>query len=409
VGAFHYVAIDQNGQKQKNIIEAENLKHARQLIRDRGLIPIETYTAHHKKQSKLQKSQGKALEQHAVNQKELSLMTRQLATLLAAGLPVEEVLTAVGEQTEKPRSKGLILSVRSKVMEGHSLANALREFPRAFTPLYCSTVAAGEKSGHLDLVLQRLADYTDQQFAMQQKIKNALIYPSIMILVSFGIVAFLLEYVVPKMVEVYSSTGQALPFITQVLISISSGVERFGFYFLVLLVGGIFLFRRTMKINPTFRERIHTYYLRLPIMGNTIKIINTARFSRTFAILSAAGVSVLEAMSIAGELITFIPIRKAIESATSRVREGASINLALKQTRYFPPMSIHLIASGEASGQLEPMLERAANNQDNEITQLIDTTLTLFEPAIILIMGAIVLFIVLAILLPIFQLDQMTG
>jgi general secretion pathway protein F len=414
VPAFHYVAIDQNGDKQKDTIEAENVKHARQLIRARGLIPIEAYTAHHKSQKSSSTThasgaQGKALKQHAISQKELSLITRQLATLLAAGLPVEEVLAAVGEQTEKPRSKGLILSVRSKVLEGYSLANALRDFPRAFTPLYCSTVAAGEKSGHIDLVLQRLADYTDQQFSMQQKIKNALIYPGIMILVSFAIVGFLLEYVVPKMVEVYSNTGQALPMITQILIALSSGVQRFGIYVLLLAGVGFYFFRRAMRTNAAFRERVQTFYLRMPIIGNTIKIINTARFSRTFAILSAAGVSVLEAMTIAGELITIIPIRKAVEAATSRVREGASINLALKQTRYFPPMSIHLIASGESSGQLEPMLERAANNQDNEITQLIDTTLTLFEPAIILLMGAIVLFIVLAILLPIFQLDQMAG
>jgi general secretion pathway protein F len=349
------------------------------------------------------------LLQHGINHKELSLITRQLATLLAAGMPVEEVLAAVAEQTEKPRSKGLILSIRGKVLEGYSLANALREFPRAFSALYCSTVAAGEKSGHLEVVLQRLADYTEQQFQMQQKIKNALIYPGVMILVSVGIVGFLLEYVVPKMVAVYSNVGQSLPGMTQLLIALSNGIKYAGVYFLIVLAVGIFFFRRALKNNISFREKIHHSLLRLPLLGNTIKITNTARFSRTFAILSSAGVSVLEAMSIAAQLVTNIPIRKAIEEASNRVREGANINLALKQTRFFPPMSIHLIASGEASGQLEPMLERAANNQDNDIKQLIDTSLTLFEPAIILIMGAIVLFIVLAILLPIFQLDQLTG
>lgn len=408
--AYHYTAIDGKGERLKNIIEAENVKHARQLIRNKGLIPLETFSAHEKSAKNIQTNlPGKALSNHGVNHKELSLMTRQLATLLAAGMPVEEVLAAVGEQTEKPRSKGLILSVRGKVLEGHSLANAMREFPRAFSPLYCSTVAAGEKSGHLEVVLQRLADYTEQQFQMQQKIRNALIYPGIMILVSISIVGFLLEYVVPKMVAVYSNIGQDLPGITQFLIALSNGVKSLGIYFVVVLVAGFFLFKRKMKNNISFREKVHHYFLRLPLLGNTIKITNTARFSRTFAILSSAGVSVLEAMGIAAQLITNIPIRKAIEEASNRVREGANINLALKQTRFFPPMSIHLIASGESSGQLEPMLERAANNQDNDIKQLIDTGLTLFEPAIILIMGAIVLFIVLAILLPIFQLDQLTG
>jgi general secretion pathway protein F len=244
---------------------------------------------------------------------------------------------------------------------------------------------------------------------MRQKIQNAMVYPSLMILVSFGIVGFLLEYVVPKMVAVYADTGQELPGITQLLISISSGIKNFGIYIVLATGVGIFFLMRTLKNNLAFREKFHRNFLRLPILGSATKVINTARFSRTFAILSSAGVSVLEAMGIAAELITNIPIRKAVTEATERIREGANIHLALRQTRYFPPMSIHLIASGEASGQLEPMLERAANNQDNDIKQLIETSLTLFEPAIILFMGAIVLFIVLAILLPIFQLDQLSG
>ncbi len=406
--AFHYVAMTAQGEKRKGVIEAENAKQARQLLREKGLIPVETLPAH-KKTDKISFFSKRNLFNRAIPTKEIALITRQLATLLAAGMPVEEVLSAVAEQTEKPRMKSLILSVRGKVLEGYSLANAMGDSPHAFSPLYCATVAAGEKSGHLDVVLQRLADYTEQQSEMKQKIKNALIYPSLMILVSVGILGFLLEYVVPKMVAVYSDTGQALPGITQVLIAISAGIQNYGIYMLIALVIAIYFFRRAMKNNMAFREKINRYCLRIPIFGNAIKIANTARFSRTFAILSSAGVSVLEAMTISSQLITNIPIRKAVEEATNHIREGANIHLALKQTHYFPPMSVHLIASGEASGQLEAMLERAANNQDNDIKQLIDTTLTLFEPAIILIMGAIVLFIVLAILLPIFQLDQMTG
>jgi general secretion pathway protein F len=403
--AFQYVALNTRGEKFKGLIEADTEKQARQLIRTQGHVLLNVQMTHgiaskRKLFTRFEKN---------ISVKELTLLTRQLATLLAAGMPLEEVLNAVAEQTEKPGPRSLIMSVRSKILGGYSLANALRDFPRAFSNLYCATVAAGEKSGHLDLVLQRLADYTEQQAATRQKIQNALIYPGIMLLVSFGIVGFLLEYVVPKMVSVYSNTGQALPGITQVLISFSNVLQSYGIYFLLAIGVGGYFFLRQVKNNAAFREKYQRTLLRMPIFGNATKIINTARFARTFAILSAAGVSVLEAMGIAAELITNIPIRTAVLDATSHIREGANIHLALKQTRYFPPMSIHLIASGESSGQLEPMLERAANNQDNDIRQLIDTSLTLFEPAMILFMGAIVLFIVLAILLPIFQLDQMTG
>lgn len=405
--AFHYIAIDTKGSQLKGIIEAESAKQARHLLREKNITPLEVTAAQQKKPT--QKFAFSFARKHALTTKELTLMTRQFATLLSAGLPIEEVLATVAEQTEKANSKGLILSLRSKIVEGYSLATAFREFPESFSALYAATVAAGEKSGHLDIVLQRLADYTEQQFHMRKKIINALVYPSIMVCVSIGIVGFLLEYVVPRMVSVYSNIGQALPSMTQLLISFSNGIKSVGIYFILLMIAGVFFVKQHLKKNKLSREKFHGYLLRIPIIGNAIKVANTARFSRTFAILSSAGVPVLEAMSIASALITNLPIQYAVETAAKRVREGANIHLALKQTGYFPPMSVHLIASGEASGQLENMLERAANNQDNEISSLIETSLTLFEPAIILLMGAIVLFIVLAVLLPIFQLDQFAG
>jgi general secretion pathway protein F len=405
MAAFQYVAVNAKGTTQKGILEADSAKEARRILREQGLTTLEIQLAQQKVAGVRLKKFGKP----SVSSKELALMTRQLATLLSAGLPLEEVLTAVAEQTEKSKTKGLILSVRSKVLEGHAFASALRDYPEAFSELYCSTVAAGEKSGHLDIVLQRLADYTEQQFHMQQKIQQALIYPSVMVCVALGILVFLLEYVVPKMISVYSNIGQTLPTMTLVLISISTHLKSLGLYIFIAIAVSIYFFRRALKNNIKFRTQVHQWVLRIPIIGNAIKVANTARFSRTFAILSSAGVPVLEAMSVSSKLITNLPIRTSVEEAASRVREGANISLALKQTRFFPPMSIHLIASGEASGQLENMLERAANNQDAEISRLIETTLALFEPAIILIMGAMVLFIVLAILLPIFQLDQFTG
>lgn len=407
MAAFHYTAINQKGEKQKGTIEAENSKHARQLLRAKNLMPLDINSTQQKKVSS--KKFDFFSRKNSITVRELALVTRQLATLLNAGLPLEEVLAAAAEQTENHRTKGLILSVRGKVMEGYSLAAALSEYPQAFSNLYCSTVSAGEKSGHLDVVLQRLADFTEKQYEMRQKIMHALIYPVIMICVAFGIVGFLLEFVVPKMVSVYSNTHQDLPGMTQFLIAVSEGAKDYGLYIFIAIALAVFIFFRAMKKSFSFRKKIHALYLRIPVIGNTIKTANTARFSRTFAILSSAGVPVIDAMKTSSALITNIPIREAVDAAADRVREGANINLALKQTGYFPPMSIHLIASGEASGQLENMLERAANNQESDIARLIETTLALFEPAIILVMGGIVLFIVLAVLLPIFQLDQFTG
>jgi general secretion pathway protein F len=299
--------------------------------------------------------------------------------------------------------------VRAKVLEGHALASALREHPEAFSALYTATIAAGEKSGHLDKVLLRLADYTEQQWHMQQKLKTALIYPVMIVFVAVGIVGFLLQYVVPKMVAVYGNLNQSLPVMTAILIGASNFLKNDGLYLIIFLIVSIYLFRRTLKKNRAFRITTHHFLLKLPLVGYAIKTAETARFSRTLSILSASGVPVLEAMMISAQLITTIPIRVAVEEAVHRVREGGAIYLALKQTTYFPPMSIHMVASGEASGQLENMLERIAATQEDEIVRLIDVSLALFEPAIILIMGAIVLFIVLAVLLPIFQLNQFTG
>lgn len=406
--AYNYVAVNNAGQELKGVIEAESEKNARQLLRDKSLVPIKVIAAHGKKAQAEASSLSGLLRPRGMNSKEIALFTRQFATLLSAGLPIEEALLAVGEQTEKQRVKSLILSVRGKVTGGHTLASALREHPEAFSNLFCSTIAAGEKSGHLDKVLMRLAEYTEQQWNMRQKLRTAMIYPTMIVFVAIGIVGFLLEYVVPKMIAVYGHLKQALPTMTKILIAISNFVKAWGIIFIVAIVIAIFFWRRSLKRNVKLRESTHRFMLRLPLIGYAMKTADTARFSRTLSILSASGVPVLEAMTISAQLITTIPIRNAVGQAVHRVREGAAINLALKQTGYFSPMSVHMIASGEASGQLESMLERVARNQEDEISRLIEVALALFEPAIILVMGAVVLFIVLAVLLPIFQLDQFT-
>ncbi len=400
---FRYLGLNQAGDKKSGVIEAENEKNARQLLRKQNLIPLKITAT---EQRSVKNTIKKISRKKTLSIKELTLITRQWATLMSAGLPLEETLTTVAEQTEKPATKSLIISVRNRVTEGHAFANALKHYPNAFSNLYCATIAAGEKSGHLEKVLSRLADHIEQQYQMRQKIQNALIYPAIMIIVAMGIVGFLLEYVVPKMIGVYSDTGESLPLLTQILIAISHGMQTFGIYIFIGIIVLVFLFIHQLKNNKRFQEKIHRLLLKMPILGNAIKTINTARFARTFAILFASGVSVIEAMNVSANLITNLPIRHAVEEATQRVKEGAAIHFALKQTGYFTPMSTHLIASGEASGQLEAMLERTANNQDADIGRLIETTIALFEPMIILVMGAIVLFIVLAVLLPIFQLNE---
>ncbi len=407
--AYHYQALTAKGQDQKGVIEADSEKQARQFLRDKQLVPMYLQATLSKAGKPSWRDWLNRSTHRGISSKALSLFTRQFATLLSAGLPIEEALGAVAEQTEQARVQGLILSVRSKVMEGHSLAAALREHPQAFSHLFSATVAAGEKTGHLDKVLMRLADYTEQQWQMKQKLSTALIYPSMIVLVAIGIVGFLLEYVVPKMIAVYGNLHQELPWMTQVLLSLSGFIQSFGLMILLAIIAAVIILRQVIQKSAAARYRFHQILLRLPLVGNGVKTANTARFARTLSILTAAGVPALEAMQIASELITLVPIKEAVKTAVARVREGAAIHLSLKQTHYFTPMSIHMIASGEASGQLDSMLVRVADQQEGDLLRLIEVALALFEPAIILIMGVVVLFIVLAVLLPIFNLNELTG
>lgn len=404
MAAYNFIALETDGKEKKGIVDADSAKQARQQLREQGLLPIDVFEITGDKKIK---SRFTFSRQH-INSNDLALLTRQLATLLAAGMPIEECLQGVAEQTEKASIKSLIYGVRSRVLEGHSLANAMSQFPNAFPELYCATIGAGEQTGRLDIVLNRLADYSESQQAIRSKIQQALIYPALMTFVSIAIVTFLLTFVVPKIIGVFSSTGQALPDATLILVAISSNIKNYGLYYFIAMVIFIFSFNRSLKRHD-IRKRWHQFLLKLPILGHSIKTINTARYARTFGILSAAGVPILEAMRVSSTLVNNIPLHEAITAAGARVGEGAPINFALKQSRCFSPMTVHLIASGESSSRLEEMLGRAADNQDNEVRRLIETGLTLFEPMIILIMGAVVLFIVLAILLPIFQMDQFVG
>lgn len=397
MGAYQYQALKKNGSAAKGVIEADSERQARQLLREQGLIPTQVQTL---TQPRVANTKGK------ISAADLALLTRQLATLLAAGIPVEESLRGVSEQTEKDKVRELIIGVRAKVLEGYGLAQAMSHYPGAFPELYRATVGAGEQTGRLDLVLEKLADYTENQQTTRQKVQQALIYPILMIVVSTAIISFLLTFVVPKIIEVFTSSGQTLPGMTQMLISISQFIKAYGLYTLLAIILAIAAFKKSLN-NIKIKTAWHTLILKLPIVSYLAKTINVARYIHTFGILFAAGVSVLETMRVSASLVTNVVMRQAFDTATLRVREGSGIHEALKETRYISPMAIHLIASGEKSGQLSNMMERAASHLDNEVKRLIDTSLTLLEPMVILFMGAVVLFIVLATLLPIFSMEQL--
>ncbi|MBI3171541.1 MAG: type II secretion system inner membrane protein GspF, partial [Hydrocarboniphaga effusa] len=338
-------------------------------------------------------------------QTELALFTRQLATLVRSGLPLDEALTAVSQQTESSRVRRTVLGVRASVVEGNSMAQALALFPGAFPPLFRATVEAGEQSGKLDGVLERLADYVERRQAMQQRLLLATFYPAILTLVAIGVVSLLLTYVVPKVVEVFQDIDQQLPPLTRGLIALSDFLREYGAALVVAIALGVFVFSRLM-LNPDFRRRVHLWQLRLPMIGRLTRGANTGRCTRTLGILFGSGVPILDAMRIGTQVVANLPMREAIETATLRVREGATLNRSLDDSKLFPPITIHLIASGEASGKLDDMLDRAAENQEREVETLIAAVMGIFEPLLILTMGAIVLVIVLAILLPIFDMNQ---
>ena len=404
MGAFEYTALDAGGREQTGILEGDTPRHIRQLLRERQLLPVAVNEVAQKEATR-QKSASFSLSR-GVSAADLSLFTRQLATLVRAGLPLEESLLAVSQQTEKPRIQSIVMGVRARVMEGHTLANGFTEFPRVFPEIYRSTVSAGEQAGHLDDVLERLADYTESREGMRQKVMAAMLYPIVLSVMCFVIVCGLMTFVVPKVVAVFEASKGKLPWITQVLIGTSDVMRADGIYMLVGIGLAAFLFNRWLR-NPVARGKWHRLQLRMPIVGKLSRGFNTARFTRTFSILSAASVPVLEALRISGEVVTNLPMRNAVADAAARVREGAAIGRSLSTSKLFPPMTIHLISSGESSGTLDNMLERAAIAQERELDGLLDAMVGLLGPLLIVTMGLFVMGIVFAMLLPIFEMNQL--
>jgi general secretion pathway protein F len=402
LGAFEYTALDAAGKERSGILEGDTPRHIRQLLREQQLLPV-AVTEVAQKEAKRQRSFSFL---RRVAPQDLSLFTRQLATLVRAGLPLEEALLAVSQQTEKPRVQSIVLGVRARVMEGHTLADGFAEFPRVFPEIYRATVAAGEQSGHLDDVLERLAEYTETREQIRQKVLAALLYPIVLTVMCFGIVSLLLVFVVPKVVAVFVAQKAQLPLITRVLIAVSAFLRSYGIYLLIGLIIAYVLFRRWQR-DPAARRRFQRLQLRLPLVGKLTRGFNTARFTRTFSILAASAVPVLEALRISAEVVTNLPMRDAVTDAAARVREGAPIGRSLAAARQFPPMTIHLISSGESSGQLEHMLERAAISQERELDGLLSALVGLLGPLLIVVMGLFVMGIVFAMLLPIFEINQL--
>jgi len=403
MGAFEYTALDRGGREKKGVIEGDAPRQVRQQLRDQGLMPLEVQEVAQRETVGRKRS---TLFKRGISPTDLALITRQLATLVRAALPLEECLRAVAQQTDRPRLQSMLLAVRSRVMEGHTLASGLGDFRHIFPELYRTTVEAGEQSGHLEGVLERLADYTENRQQMRQKIQLAVFYPAMLTIVAILVVGGLMTYVVPQVVQVFDNIGQDLPPLTVGLIAVSDFMRSNGILILVSLTAAAVAFTYLLRIEDN-RRRFHRLKLSLPLVGKLEQGLNTARFARTFSILTASGVSVLEAMRISAQVMSNVPMREAVAEAAARVREGAGIAASLERSGYFPPMTVHLIASGEASGKLEEMLERAAINQEREIETMIAAVLGLFEPLLILLMGGVVLIIVLAILLPIFDLNQL--
>ena len=410
--AFKYEAADEAGKEQSGVIEADSARLARQLLRGRGLLPltVEPVVAEGQK-SALQLSLGRRL-----SQTELSVLTRQLASLLGAQLPVADALTVMVEQSEKQQIRELMAAIRTDVLGGSSLSNALSRHPRQFPDIYRALIAAGEESGKLGSVLGSLADYVEERAKLQQKITLAFVYPVIVTLVALAVVIGLLTYVVPQVVQVFTNTKQALPFLTRALIALSDFVRAYGWIVVVLGVLAAYVLRRLLKVEAV-RLRWHKRLLQMPVVGVLSRSLNTARFASTLAILAGSGVPMLRALQAAGETVNNLAMRTRVLEATQRVREGYSLARALRaggedekqsgQARLFPPVLIHLIASGEATGKLPEMLGRAADIHAREAERRAMFFTSLLEPLLILTMGVVVMLIVLAVLLPIIEINQL--
>jgi len=402
--AFEFVAVDAQGRKQKGVLDGDSARQIRQQLREKNWLPVSVDPAAGE-QTREEKT-GLMQSRKGLGAYELALVTRQMATLIQAGIPLEETLRAVARQTEKPATQSLLLAVRGKVVEGYPLAQSMAAYPRAFPDLYRATVAAGEKSGHLDLVLEQLADYTENRYTTQKQIQGAMIYPIILTTLAILIVVGLLTYVVPDIVKVFKNSHQELPALTRGLIGMSNFLKSAGPYLLVMLAIGGWLLKRFVNTERG-RYAFDRLMLKLPLIGRMVRGANAARFASTLSILSKSGVPLVEGLHISAAVSSNWLIRDAIKDAALKVTEGGSLSNSIDKSGFFPPMMVQMLRSGEAGGELDEMLGRAAAMQERELSALITTLVGLFEPLMLLVMAGVVLMIVLAIMLPIVSMNNL--
>ncbi len=399
MAAFEYQALTPSGKKKKGVLEADNERHARQKLRDMELVA-------------LQIRQGKALTDKpslfsaAISIKDRALVTRQLATLIDAGLPIEESLAGVANQAGKQKIRAMLLAIRSKVLEGQPLAAAIGLYPKAFPILYRASIKAGEESGHLAAVLMALADFSERTRANNQKVQMALLYPAILTLVAISIVVFLLGSVMPDIVSVFNKQGAELPGITQVMLGVSDAISDYGQVILLAFAGLLVCYAWLIR-KPRIKSAQDGLLLKVPFIGRFVKTIQITRYIGTLAMLTSSGVALVEAMNIASQVVENDRMARALLEARDRVKEGVSLGDTLNETKLLPPMMLQLIISGERSGELDKMLNKAAYQQEQDSNNWISAMVALFEPIMLLVMGAVVMMIVMAILLPIMNMNQL--
>ncbi len=418
MSVFAYEALDAKGKKSKGVIEADSPRQVRQKLRVSGLNAIAVSEASGKETSDTTKSNGSSsggkslfrpFFQERATDAEVALLTRQLATLVAAGIPLEECLQALVRQLRKPHLKSIITTVRSKILEGQSLADSLACYPKTFDRLYRSMVAAGEKSGHLDGVLEKLADFTEHRQKIKGQLIQAMIYPAILTLVAIGVVAALLVTVVPTVVEQFAHMGEQLPAMTLALISISDFVRAYGPTIAIALLVALVIRHQILQRSRSCRLVHDRWLLKLPLIGSVLSGVDCARFARTLSILTSSTVPLLEGMGIASKVLVNQHMQESLIKAAERVREGSSLWQSLEQTELFSPMMLYIIASGEKSGELTGMLARAADNQDQQFDSQVNIALGIFGPLLIVTMAGVVLFIVMAILMPMLDMNTFIG
>ena len=403
MAAFRFEAFNQQGKTSQGVVDADSLRLARVRLRDMGLIPIKVDPL--SEQVDRQKSSVPLFKRSRVSNYDQSQITRQLSTLLNAGLNVEQSLAAIAEQIEKTELREILLNIRADVMAGNSLSHAMGNYPDVFSEVYCAIVNAGEKSGELPNILDRLASYTESRQQLTQKVIAALVYPILVTLTSILVVGGLLIYVVPQIVTVFEQSKQSLPFLTVAMIFVSDVLRATWIYLILAIASGLYFFNKSLK-NDSLRSKFHLSLLKIPLLGSLILSVNTARFAKTLSILVGSGVPIILALNAASKATAFLPMREAIQEAIKSVKDGGALSSSLKSSKLFPPILIHLIANAEQTGNLDKMLDSAASQQENEVNNKITILTSILEPALIIVMGVMVMAIVLAVMLPIIQINQ---